>query len=653
MTRHAAAACVFVAFAVAWTFPLVLDLSGQVPGTGPGDNLQFVWNFWWMRKALASGLDLYQTSFMFAPVGTSLTLHTLTPLPAFVAATLLAKLPVVMAMNVTILVSLFLNGFCAYLLAWRVTGDRGAAIIGGLTFGGSSYLAGHLHGHFNLTGAWTVPLFAMAALEAMKGRKAWAFAAGLVLAATAYTDYYYLIFEGVLGIVIVAAAFGDWSVTCQGRGSSARTRVTRAVAALTALAAIVIAAIVITGGVAFNAGGRTISIRGLFNPLQIFWLLAALWLWPKLRPRVSVVRADRPTSPVSIILIMSATMVAGAAPVISHAVSLMTSGGYVTQTYLWRNAPRGIDLATIAIGPPFHGLVGEYVRSVYARLGIDAIESSGWLGIIPIMLATVALTRSRQMPAVRQWTAIGLIFFIWALGSHLLVLGRNTGMILPATFLRYVPIVNNARIPGRAMVVVSLAMALLAAVGAKAWRPASGRGSLVFAGLALCLVVESLPAPFPVTSLSAPGFYETLRDRPEAGAVCELPLGLRDGFGERGSMSESVLYYQTIHARPIVGGYLSRLSASVLAFYANDPLLNGLLQLSESATTAESAPPTLANAGIAAERLKANGIAFVVLDRASASPRLIEYVEKVLPLALVETEGERSLYVVRSPAPER
>jgi hypothetical protein len=203
------------------------------------------------------------------------------------------------------------------------------------------------------------------------------------------------------------------------------------------------------------------------------------------------------------------------------------------------------------------------------------------------------------------------------------------------------------------MVVVSLAMALLAAVGAKAWRPASGRRSLVFAGLALCLVVESLPAPFPVTRLSAPGLYETLRDRPEAGAVCELPLGLRDGFGERGSMSESVLYYQTIHARPIVGGYLSRLSASVLAFYANDPLLNGLLQLSEPATTAESAPPALANAGIAAERLKANGIAFVVLDRASASPLLIEYVEKVLPLTLVETEGERSLYVVRSPAPER
>ena len=108
------------------------------------------------------------------------------------------------------------------------------------------------------------------------------------------------------------------------------------------------------------------------------------------------------------------------------------------------------------------------------------------------------------------------------------------------------------------------------------------------------------------------------------------------------------MFYQTIHTRPIVGGYLSRLPASVLAFYANDPLLNGLLHLSEPAGPPEmDGPPALADASVAAERLRANGIAFVVLDRAAAPARLTEYVETVLPLDLVATEGERSLYVVR------
>ena len=50
---------------------------------------------------------------------------------------------------------------------------------------------------------------------------------------------------------------------------------------------------------------------------------------------------------------------------------------------------------------------------------------------------------------------------------------------------------------------------------------------------------------------------------------------------------------------------------------------------------------------IAAERFRANGTAFVVLDRAAAPTKLTEYVETVLPLDVVATEGERTLYVVK------
>ena len=74
--------------------------------------------------------------------------------------------------------------------------------------------------------------------------------------------------------------------------------------------------------------------------------------------------------------------------------------------------------------------------------------------------------------------------------------------------------------------------------------------------------------------------------------------------------------------------------------------MNGLLDLSKPGAD-QDPPPALADAGIAAERLRANGIAFVVLDRAAAPARLTEYVETVLPLDLVATEGARSLYVVR------
>jgi hypothetical protein len=126
--------------------------------------------------------------------------------------------------------------------------------------------------------------------------------------------------------------------------------------------------------------------------------------------------------------------------------------------------------------------------------------------------------------------------------------------------------------------------------------------------------------------------------------VCELPLGLRDGFGERGSFDDRVLFYQTIHQRPLVGGFVARLPPSVLAAYENDPLLAGLLRLS-AGDELEHTPP-LPDRELALDKLRENGIRFIVLDRGRASPKLIEYVERVLPVSLIAEEHERSLYLV-------
>src|SRR5712691_261132 len=106
MARHLACAAGFVALAIAWSFPLVLHLSTHLPGPAIGDNAVFLWNFWWMRAALASHIGFFHTTYLFAPVGTDLTLHTHTALPAFASATLLGSRPLVEAFNLTILAAL-------------------------------------------------------------------------------------------------------------------------------------------------------------------------------------------------------------------------------------------------------------------------------------------------------------------------------------------------------------------------------------------------------------------------------------------------------------------------------------------------------------------------------------------------------------------
>jgi hypothetical protein len=649
MLKHAVAAVVCGVLALVWTFPLVRHLSTHLPGRSTADNVDFLWNFWWMRTALASGLDFFSTPYLFVPVGSDLTLHTHTALPAFLGATLLGTLPIVTAQNLTILVALFLNGFCAYLLAWRLTRDHGAATIGGLVFGGSPYISAHLHGHFNLTTAWIIPLVAIAASEAIRGSTRWAAAAGLILGATAYVDYYYVVYELALVLCIVALHAANWSIGARGSSPASR-RLARVVGFLILVDLAAVVAILMLGGFSDRIGPIRMSARGLFNPLQAFWILAALFLLVRFRPFITARREHPETGPVGVpLLIMTTVFLMTASPLLWKGGAMLLGGEYVTQQYFWRSAPKGIDAATLVLGNPFHGLWGNAVQRLYEARGIDAVESSAWMGVAPVLLTVLALRRHPPAlsTAVRHWAAIGALFFLWALGPHLIVFGTNTGMILPQAVLRYVPLVNNARMPGRAIVVAYLALAVLASVAVAGWRSRPRGRVAVLAAVALAVIVDYLPAPFPVVALDRPTLYDTLRDRAEPGAVCELPLGIRHGFGERGAFDDRVLFYQTIHRRPIAGGFVARLPRSVAIAYEADPLFEGLLSLSEGEG---NSPPLLPDRQLAGERLRAQGIAFVVLNRASAPPRLIDYVERVLPLTVIAEDGDRRLYLVSQEA---
>jgi hypothetical protein len=648
LRQHGPAALFFVALAVAWTFPLILNLSTHLPGPSPGDNMLSLWNFWSMRTALATGTDFFYSQYQFAPVGIDLTLYTHTALSALAGATMLGPLPLVTALNVTILAALALNGFFAYLLAWRLVHDRVAAVVAGMIFACSPYLSAHLNGHFDLIGIWTIPLFAVAILEALEGSVVWGAVAGAVVGITAYVAYYYAVYQLALLVCLVVFAAWQWSIAF-GRDGRSQRRLLLFVIALLVLDVLAIVVTVTTGGFDTRIGPIRLSMRDTFNQRQIFWVLAVLALWVWFRPRIAA-RA-RPawswTRVWPVLGALSAALLVVAAPLIWNGVKLILRGQYVTQTYVWRNAPVGIDLATLFIGQPFHSLSGLPVRRLYAQMGIDAIESGAWLGIVPVVLVVYALRRRWSDPAVRQWTAVGAVFFVWALGSHVHAGGLNTGLIMPATLIRYLPIVSNARMPGRTIVVVYLAMAVLAAVAIAHWQGRWRHATVAIAAVVVLVVVDYLAAPFPLTAMECPAIYQVLRDRPEPGSLAELPLGLGDGFGPVTPVDMRFLLCQTIHERPLVGGVTSRLPPNVVAYYKADPLISGWLRLSGMRVDAADLRP-LPGRELAGERLKANGIAFVMLNLKTSSAELREYVERILPLTMIAEGGEHVLYVTSS-----
>jgi hypothetical protein len=634
--KHLGPLALFVALAIAWTWPLALHLPDALPG-GPGDNYSFVWNLWWMRHVLATpGLAYFHTSHLFYPFGTSIANHPHTALPALVAATLLKPASVVTAQNLLLLSYVFANLACAYALVWDITRHRRAAVMGGVIFGLSPYLASHLLGHFDLMAAWLLPLFALMVRRALaSGSTRWAAGAGMVLVAAAYTAYYYVVYLSFF-LAVYLVAWIDWApVRWQTRAQTRTTqRVRRALAALTILLAAVAVWIVTTGGRVLMLGASAISIRTPQNTLTAIWICAiayGLCVWRPVRTHAAV-----PVEPlrraVTAGLWITGVFLIGAAPLFWQAAQLVAHDEYVTPAYQWRSAPRGVDLIAPLLGPP----LTPWTVRIYAAMHMDRIEAVGWLGIVPLALLVAGLaSRERVSRDLHTWRIVAAAFAVWALGPILTIAGFDTGLKLPATVLRYVPFVANARMPGRAIVGVFMALAVLAGAELAAGR-AWWRRPIVQWLMIAFVAFEYWNAPILRTALDRPAVYQALAAAPP-GAVCEVPFGIGDGLSVGvGSQERVALYYATVHEHPLVGGYIGRMPADAARRYEEMPLVGTLLRLSDGQTDA--------NAGTSVD---GTPCMYLVVNRTALSTALRAYVQR-LPLERIGSDEQRDLFRVNS-----
>ena len=195
-------------------------------------------------------------------------------------------------------------------------------------------------------------------------------------------------------------------------------------------------------------------------------MLALIWLLTKWRLSV---RVNRPSGEVfwrgaQALMITVATFAVVCLPLIIQAVRLAMSGRYVSQTYFWRSAPRGVDAIAPIIGNPFHPLYGGATSGLYQQLGLDRIEAVGWIGIIPVVVLLMGRGKWSDSEEARRWKVVLGVFALWALGPFLTIAGVDAGLPLPQALARFVPLVENARMPGRAMVCVYLALGVLMAL---------------------------------------------------------------------------------------------------------------------------------------------------------------------------------------------
>ena len=121
VAAHCSALALFGVLAALFTWPLPQLLTVAVLGRSAGDNLAVIWNFWWVRTALATNQSPFWTPDLFAPIGTSLVTHTLTPLVTVTAALLPWRIEPVVLYNAALIAAVFLNLAVTYAAAHSIT----------------------------------------------------------------------------------------------------------------------------------------------------------------------------------------------------------------------------------------------------------------------------------------------------------------------------------------------------------------------------------------------------------------------------------------------------------------------------------------------------------------------------------------------------
>jgi hypothetical protein len=234
------------------------------------------------------------------------------------------------------------------------------------------------------------------------------------------------------------------------------------------------------------------------------------------------------------------------------------------------------DAIGFAVPSFTHPILSRPLYALYDQLGAARSlpqETTTYIGLCVLLLSALGVVvRRRERQPVGLLLAISLVFAVLSLGSHLKVVGIQTGIPLPGLLLTEIPILRLARAPGRHVVVAMLGFAVLAGAGWERLGPRWLRGGVL--GL---LAFEYAALPLPLLSTQVAPVYHRLAEVAGDFAVLEVPFGVQDGRGALGWPDNGQIFAQSVHGRPIVAANVSRLPREMWPVMLSTPVIGTLL----------------------------------------------------------------------------
>lgn len=221
--------------------------------------------------------------------------------------------------------------------------------------------------------------------------------------------------------------------------------------------------------------------------------------------------------------------------------------------------------------PGFLQTIGhfDFFESITYRFTGNGAENSNYIGYAVLFLVLASIKKFwKKNELIRFFTLAAIIFFILALGMHIHFAGKIVNFPLPYFFLhKYVPGFSTLGVPERFDIMLVICLTIISSFAIASLTRISDktkRVAIIF-GISSLILIEFLFIPFTITSLDVPKFYHVLKDDPGDYAIIDLY-----------PQPSIRLYYQTIHTKKIVGGYISRVPKDAKHFLYNTPIITNL-----------------------------------------------------------------------------
>jgi hypothetical protein len=258
--------------------------------------------------------------------------------------------------------------------------------------------------------------------------------------------------------------------------------------------------------------------------------------------------------------------------------------------------------------------LAQFVHDVYSQFYGNSAEKTVFVGYVVILLLAFAIATAWSSE-VRRWLVIAAAFFVLCLGPVLHVSGKPVLNHLPFEWLNQIPVIGFGRSPSRNALFLMLALAVAIGYGLATVESRRPRFRFITPLLGLLVFVEFLTIPVRLDTRFSyiPAYYYQLRTQEEAtAAILDVPIDL---YGAQGPAANYMLY-QTVHHKPIVGGYISRTPSTALWPFER-PFLNELRARVYDDTTPFHFDQGVLQAG--ADDLSLLDVGYVILHRDEVS----------------------------------